>query len=266
MLEASQLLHGGMAQATRLLRQGGWAAIASGFADEHHLRVGDAFSLPTPSGAAPFRVAAIMTNSGWPPGAITINSADFSRYWQTTSASALEVELKPGIGAAAGKRSVEAAIGDRPGLSVRTSGERDAESEASARQGLQTLSEISTLLLIAAGLAVASALSAAVWQRRTRLASLKIQGYDSGQLWRALLMESAITVGIGCIVGAVVGVYGHALAGRWLKLTTGFPAPFAVAPGQVALTLILITIVTLAVIAVPGFAAAQVPARAGFQD
>jgi putative ABC transport system permease protein len=266
MLEASQLLHGGTAQATRLLRQGGWAAIASGFADEYHLRVGDSFSLPTPSGAAPFRVAAIMTNSGWPPGAITINNEDFSHYWQTTDPSALEVGLKPGIGAAAGKRSVEAAIGDQPGLSVRTSGERDAESEASARQGLQTLSEISTLLLIAAGLAVASALSAAVWQRRTRLASLKIQGYDAGQLWRALLMESAITVGIGCIVGAVVGVYGHALAGRWLKLTTGFPAPFAVAPGQVALTLILITIVTLAVIAVPGFAAAQVPARAGFQD
>ncbi len=266
MLEASQLLHGELKQATRLLRAHGWAAVSSAFAGERHLRLGDAFALPTPSGTAMFRTAAIMTNSGWPPGTITINSRDYSRYWQTSDPSALEVSLRPGVNALAGRRAVRAALGSRQGLSVRTSEERDRQSEASARQGLETLAEISTLLLIAAGLAVASALSAAVWQRRARLASLKIQGYDSDQLWRALLLESAITVGVGCLVGAVIGVYGHALAGRWLTLTTGFPAPFAVAPSQIALTLVLISAVALAVIAIPGFAASRVPARAGFQD
>ena len=266
MVEASQLLHGDLAQATQLLRQGGWAAVSSAFAGEHHLHLGEEFSLPTPSGTATFRTAAIMTNSGWPPGTITINSQDYSRYWRTADPSALEVSLLPGVNAAAGRRAVTAALGSRQGLSVRTSGERDRQSEASARQGLETLAEISTLLLIAAGLAVASALSAAVWQRRARLASLKIQGYDSSQLWRALLLESAITVGVGCAIGGVVGVYGHALAGRWLTLTTGFPAPFSIAPMQVAVTLTLITAVALAVIAIPGFAASRVPARAGFQD
>jgi putative ABC transport system permease protein len=266
MVEASQLLHGDLARTTQRLRQGGWAAVSSAFADERHLHVGDAFSLPTPSGTTTFKTAAIMTNSGWPPGTITINSEDYSRYWQTVDPSALEVSLLPGVSPAAGRRAVIAALGHRPGLSVQTSGERDRQSDASARQGLETLAEISTLLLIAAGLAVASALSAAVWQRRARLASLKIQGYDSSQLWRALLLESAITVGVGCAIGGVVGVYGHALAGRWLTLTTGFPAPFAVAPTQVALTLTLITAVALAVIAIPGFAASRVPARAGFQD
>jgi putative ABC transport system permease protein len=266
MLEASQLLHGDLARATQLLRESGWAAVSSAFANERGLHLGDTFSLPAPSGAATFRTAAIMTNSGWPPGTITINTRDYSRYWQTTDPSALEVGLRPGIGAVAGRRAVKAALGSRQGLSVRTSEERDRQSEASARQGLETLAEISTLLLIAAGLAVASALSAAVWQRRARLASLKIQGYDSDQLWRALLLESTITVGVGCIVGGVVGIYGHALAGRWLTLTTGFPAPFSVAPTQVALTLTLITAVALTVIAIPGFAASRVPARVGFQD
>jgi putative ABC transport system permease protein len=266
MLESSQLLHGDLARATQLLRAGGWAAISSAFADERGLHLGDTFSLPAPSGTATFRTAAIMTNSGWPPGTITIDARDYSRYWQTTDPSALEVNLQPGASAAAGRRAVQGALGSRQGLSVRTSAERDRQSEASARQGLETLAEISTLLLIAAGLAVASALSAAVWQRRVRLATLKIQGYDSDQLWRALLLESTITVGVGCIVGAVVGVYGHALAGRWLTLTTGFPAPFSVAPAQVALTLMLITVVALAVIAIPGFAASRVPARLGLQD
>lgn len=266
MVEASQLLHGDLARTTRLLRGRGWAAVSSAFAGEHHLHLGDRFSLPTPSGVVPFRTAAIMTNSGWPPGTITIDNRDYSRYWQTTDPSALEVSLAPGVGAAAARRALVSALGHRPGLSVRTSGERDRQSEISARQGLETLAEISTLLLIAAGLAVASALSAAVWQRRARLASLKIQGYDSSQLWRALLLESAITVGVGCAIGGVLGIYGHALAGRWLTLTTGFPAPFAIAPAQILVTLTLITTVALAVIAIPGFAASRVPARAGFQD
>ena len=74
MLEASQLLHGELKRATQLLRHGGWAAVSSAFADERHLHLGDAFSLPTPSGTATFRTAAIMTNSGWPPGTITINT------------------------------------------------------------------------------------------------------------------------------------------------------------------------------------------------
>jgi putative ABC transport system permease protein len=266
MVEASQLLHGDLARATRLLRGGGWAAVSSAFAGERHLHPGDTFSLPTPSGTATFRTAAIMTNSGWPPGTVTIDSHDYSRYWQTVDPSALEVNLLPGVGAAAGRRAIAAALGHRPGLTIRTSGERERQSEASARQGLETLAEISTLLLIAAGLAVASALSAAVWQRRARLASLKIQGYDSSQLWCALLLESAITVGVGCAIGGAIGIYGHALAGRWLTLTTGFPAPFEIGPAQVALTLTLVTAVALAVIAIPGFAASRVPPRAGFQD
>jgi putative ABC transport system permease protein len=266
MIEASQLLHGDAKRATALLRGRGWVAVSSAFATEHRLVVGDPFTLPTPSGPVPFRVAAVMTNSGWPPGTITIDSADYRRYWQTADPSALEVTLRKGVRPQAGRRAVTAALGNRSGLSVRTSGERDRQSEISARQGLETLAEISTLLLIAAGLAVAAALSAAVWQRRARLASLKIQGYDAGQLWRALLLESALTVSVGCAIGGAIGVYGHALAGRWLTLTTGFPAPFAVAPLQIALTLILISAVALIVIALPGRLAAGVPASTGFLE
>jgi putative ABC transport system permease protein len=147
-----------------------------------------------------------------------------------------------------------------------TFGERQSQYRANARQGLHALSEISTLLLISAALAVASALSAAIWQRRARLASLKIQGYDTAQLWRALLLESVIVLGAGCAIGALAGVYGHALASRWLRLTTGFPAPFGVAVDQVVLTLGLLAAIALAVIALPGLMAARAPARTSFQE
>ena len=266
MLESSQILQGDFGQADALMRRGGWAAVSNGFAREHHLGVGSPFALPTPSGAERLRVAAITTNSGWPPGTITMNSSDFARAWHTTDASALEVILRPGVSPATGVRSVQEAIGRRSGLSVRDATARAAEAKASARQGLHTLSQIWTLLLIAAALAVAAALSATIWQRRARLASLKIQGYHPAQLWGGLLLESGLMLGLGSLTGAVVGVYGHALASRWLTATTGFPAPFSIGAPQVLLTLGLITFIGLAVLALPVFAATRVSVRLSLQE
>jgi putative ABC transport system permease protein len=266
MLESSQLLSGGFRRADALIRGGGWVAVSSDLAGERDLKVGGTFELPTPSGAVRPRVAAITTNSGWPAGTITLNSADYSRWWDTTEATALEVNLRPGVGAVAGVRAIRATLGAHTGLSARTSAESAAEADASARQGLSSLGQIAKLLLIAAALAVAAALCATVWQRRARLASLKIQGYHPGQLWGGLLLESGVMLGLGSGVGALVGVYGHALAGHWLTITTGFPAPFSIGVAQVFLTLALITAIALVVIALPGLAVARVSSSAGLQE
>ena len=166
-LQSSQLLEGNYLHASRLIRQGGWAAISAGFASERGLRVGDRFYLPTPAGAEPLGVAAITTNAGWPSGAITISTADYRKYWLTADPSAIEVNLKPGVTPLVGRRTVSAALGARPGLWVQTRAQREAQFDGSAAQALRPLGEISTLLLVAAALAVAFALSAAIWQRRT---------------------------------------------------------------------------------------------------
>jgi putative ABC transport system permease protein len=266
MILSSQLLKGKLSTATGQLRKDGWATISSGLASEHGLEVGDSFLLPTPSGPVRFGVAAITTNIGWPSGTITINTHDYSRWWQSTNPTTLAISLQPGVSSAAGKRAVEHALGPMSVLRVQSAGERIAEVESTVAQGLRSLSEIATLLLIAAALAVASALSATIWQRRARLASLKIQGYDTAQLWRALLLESAIVLGIGCAVGAILGVYGHALASRALIQITGFPAPFSIDIPQIAITFALLASISMAVIALPGLLAARVPARVSLQE
>jgi putative ABC transport system permease protein len=265
-IPASQLLQGSAAGAARLLAEGGWATVSGGFAAEHHLHLGAAFTLATPAGPARLGVAAITTNLGWAPGAIIMSASEFRRHWPGEPPTALEVNLEPGVAPSAGSAAVAAAIRPWPGLAVQTLAQRDAQYAADSRQGLNALREIATLLLIAAALAVASALSAALWQRRARLASLKIQGYTTAQLWRAMLLESTIVLGVGSAVGAVAGVYGHALATRWLRLTTGFPAPFAVGLERVFLTLVLLGMIAIAVISLPGLIAARAPARASFQE
>lgn len=265
MLQASQMVSGELHRATERLRRGGWAAIPEGFAAEHHLRVGRSFTLPTPAGLAPLRVAAITTNVGWPPGGITLNTADYQRYWQTANPAALEVSLRPGVSWAAGRRAVAQALAPT-GLQVQTSRERIQQFEGNLREGLHSLADISTLLLLMAALSLAAALSTAIWQRRNRLAAFKTQGYDRWQLWRSLLLESAIVLGIGAVDGAILGVYGHALANRWLRISTGFPAPFSPQVVQVLVALLLVAGIALAVIALPGYKAATVPDAVSFKE
>jgi putative ABC transport system permease protein len=265
-IEGSQIVEGDLASAEARLRGSGWAGVSSGFAAERGLHVGSSFTLPTPSGQARLRVAAVTTNIGWTPGALTLSAADFRRWWRTSVPTAFEVQLKRGVPPAAGRAAVRRAPGDRRGLVVQTLAQREAVYRTSARQGLRTLGQISTLLLITAALAVAAALSAAIWMRRAWFASLKTKGFSSVQLLRTLLWESAIVLSVGCLVGAVLGVYGHALASRWLEMSTGFPAPFAFGETQVIAVLGIVAGIALTIVALPGLRAARVSPQAAFQE
>ncbi len=266
MILSSQLIGGGLAHAESLMRQRGWATVSSGFSSEHGLQLGDSFILPTPSGVVPFRVAAITTNIGWPPGTITLNTTDYSRYWQSANPTTLAVNVRPGITPAASVRTIRQTLGAGTGLRVQTAGERIAEVEAIARQGLSILNDVSSLLLLISVLALTAALTATIYQRHGRLASLKAQGYVRWQLWRGVLLESAVVLVIGCFDGALFGLYGHALADRYLRINTGFPAPFSVGWVQIALTLVAVGGASLAVISVPGYSAAGIAPELSFQE
>ncbi len=262
----SQLLEGNVARADALMRGSGWAAVSDGFAKERDLHPGDSFTLPTPAGEARLRVAAVTTNLGWPSGTITINTEDYRRYWQVADPTTLAVRLRPGVTPGEGKRGIERVLGFPPGLRVQTAAQRIEEVKRSTAQGLAILSQISILLLISSALALAAALSTAIHQRRSRLAALKAQGFDRLQLWRSLLLESVVIVGVGSVDGALLGLYGHALADRYLRLSSGFPAPFNVGAVGLGVTLVLIAGISLAVIALPGYSAAGVPTQASFQE
>lgn len=266
MIPASQMLEGDLQQATARLRQGGWATASAAVADERDIDIGDRISLPTPTGDATFRLAATTMNFGWIPGAVTINARDYATAMGTRAPSAIEVDLEPGVSPVQGKRIVSQALGADIGLTVQTRGEREAQYYEFGREGVSRLSQIAGLLLLAAALAVACALAATLWQRRPRLAALKIQGARRAQLWQAMLFETGLLVVVGCLVGAILGIYGHLLAGRFLRITTGFAAPFEVEPHQLLVATGLVAGVALAISAVPGYLAASVPARASLRE
>jgi len=262
----SQIQEGTAAGVATRLREGGWLTISQQLAEQLHVRAGQAVTLPTPSGPVSYRIAATTTNLGWSSGAIVLSTADYGRAWGTADASGLEVDVRPGYSAAAVKRSIQAALGPSSALVVQTSGERAAQADALARQGLSRMSQITLLLMVAAALAMAAAIGAGIWQRRSSLASLRIHSFSPWQLRGVLICESVLVLGSGGLLGALAGGYGHLLCDRYLRLTTGFPAPFAFEGVHTMQTILLIVLGALLVLAIPGYIASEVPPQLALQE
>jgi putative ABC transport system permease protein len=254
----SQLVAGSLPIALARLREGGWAILTKAVAADHGLRIGQRFALPTPHPMT-LRIAALITNLGWPPGAVILNPADYVRAWGSASPSAYNVALQPGASPQQVSSEIRAALGPASALSIQTAQQRDETQLAASHQGLSRLTQISTILLIATVLAMSIAMSTLIWQRRPQFARMKAQGYDQGVLWRALLLESGVLLGAGCSIGAVFGIYGQLLLSHALAAVTGFPIVFS-ASAPIALgTFAFVSAVAVAIVALPGYRAANVP-------
>lgn len=261
----SQLLHGDYAEATRRIRSGGWAVVADALAGKHDLSIGDDFVLPSPRPTR-FRVAAISTNIGWPAGAIIVNADDFARAWGSAEPTAYQVLLAPGASASAVRAEMQRTLRRYSGFAVETAQQRVTRHRAASRQGLARLTQIAILVLAAAVLAMSAAMGGMIWQRRARLARLKVDGMTEGELWRAMLLESALLLGAGCLTGAVFGLYGQVLLSRALATVTGFPVVYSVATTVALTSLLIVTAVAVAIVALPGLLAARVRPGVGLQD
>jgi putative ABC transport system permease protein len=259
MVPPSQILRGDSRQVRARLRAGGWITLSQQLASANHLRPGDMFTLPTPTGPAGFRIAATTTNLGWSAGAIVLNATDYRRAWASTNPSALEIDVRPGYGLHAIRDKILRVLGPGSALQVQTSSQRAATADALARQGLARLTQISLLLIIAAALAMAAAMGAAIWQRRPSLASLRIQSYQPHQLRGLLICESGLVLGVGCLFGACAGTYAHLLMDHYLKLTTGFPTATSIQGVQTIEVLLLVLAAALLALAAPGYVASRTP-------
>ncbi|HEV3320844.1 MAG TPA: FtsX-like permease family protein [Solirubrobacteraceae bacterium] len=262
----SQMVSGDLAQATARLRRGGWAVVSQALAAEHRLRIGQRFTLPAPRPIV-LRVAALSTNIGWPPGAIVISANDYVRAWPGEGVSAYGITLRAGVSPAEGRREVQRALGAAgAGLTVETRSEREQRLRAASRQGLSRLTQITDLVLIAAILAMTTAMGAMIWQRRPLLADMKVDGFDKGVLWRSLLIESVLLLGVGCSIGALFGLCGQLLLSHTLAVVTGFPVVASIGALVAIGSLLAVTCVAVAIVAVPGYLAVRVRAAIVLQD
>jgi putative ABC transport system permease protein len=258
---SGQIVSGDADTAARRLREGGWVVVSRQIASEQHVGVGGTLRLPTPSGLAALRVAATSTNFAWPTGVMFLSTGDYARLWHTSAPTALGLELRPGASAPGVQAALARALGPRSGLEISSAAARQGKIEASAREGLGQLGEISTLLLIAAIVAMATALTSAIWQRRVALAALRLSGVRPARLRRILAIESALILGAGCITGALAGSYGQVVVDGYLKRVTGFPVAGVEASLRPLEVFVLVVVAALAIGAVPSWLGSRVSPR-----
>jgi putative ABC transport system permease protein len=264
-IPTGQLIAGNPQIATERIRAGGWLMVSAAIAKQQHLHIGQSFLLPSPNPTR-FRIAGLGTNLGWPPGAIMLNAEDYERAWGSSDPSALEVSLRPGVSATAGVQAVRGALGAESGLEVQTAHQRELGFRATARQGLSRLTQISTLVLVAAVLAMAATMGAMIWQRRVRLADMKVDGFNRGVLWRALMWESALLLGAGCSLGALFGLFGQVLLSRALSTVTGFPVAYAPGFHPAVASFALVSATAMLIVAIPGGLATRVGPAIALSD
>ncbi|HEY7962157.1 MAG TPA: ABC transporter permease [Solirubrobacteraceae bacterium] len=262
----SQIVSGNPTSTMTRLREGGWVAVSKKIAEEGNVRLGGSFSLPTPTGVAKFRLAATTTNFGWAAGAVVMDTTDYSRFWATSQPTALGVTLKPGTNVEGVRRSINAVLGPNSGLETLTASARTSRFDALAGEGLSRLGDISTLLVVAAIMAMAAALGSNIWQRRVPLAGLRLSGAKPPRLRRILLVESSLMLSAGCIAGAAAGIYGQIVIDGYLVHVTGFPVATLAAGWRPLEILGLVVLAVLAVVAIPGWVASRVPAALALEE
>lgn len=257
---AGQLLDGNTSLAGIRIRDGGWVILSQALGAEHHLRVGQTFTLPAPRPIR-LRVAGLSTNLGWAPGAMILNPTDYAHAWASSDPSAYQLQLQPGASPIAVRTAAADVLGPRNALVAETAAQRERRHYALAGQGLSRLTQIRLLVLIAALLAVTGAIGAMIWQRRELVAFMKCDGYPRSVLLRWLLYESAVLLGTGCFAGAAFGLYGQLLGSHFLAGVTGFPVAFNVEAFSAVSTFGLVTLAAVAITTLPGYLVVRVPAQ-----
>ncbi len=264
-ISSTQLVEGSLAAATRRFREGGWVVVSQAIAAERHLRVGSRFALPTPVPIS-LRVAAIGTNLGWPPGALILNAADYARAWGSSAPSAYLLDVQPNATVAQVEAEATAALRPSSGLVAQSTQQRIDHGRKTSQAGLAQLHQISDMVLLAAVLAMAAAMSTLIWQRRPRLAQQQVEGFYRTTLWVALLIETSLLLGTGCLVGALFGIYGQLLLSHALATVTGFPIVASTGALVALLSFTAVTGAAVLVVALPGYAATRVRPSTLFAD
>jgi putative ABC transport system permease protein len=198
---------------------------------------------------------------------VIVNADQYRAAWGSEDISAYQLLAKPGIAPETLAAQARSALGGGgAALTVQTAAAHEARLRAITRQGLQRLSQISTLILVAAVMAMAAAMGAMIWQRRPRLAKLKLEGFPHGELWRTIVLESLLLLGVGCFSGALCGLFGQQLLDRALNIVINYPVVGSVGVIVALSSLALVTAAAVLMVAIPGWFAARVPAGLALQD
>jgi putative ABC transport system permease protein len=223
------------------------AIVSKGYADDHGLRVGSAFTLTSSNGRPiPVRVMAISDPEGDLLGDVLVSQASFDAHFPRPSDMYVFVRTADGTSSAV-TEGIDRAIAGFPEVDSHTrSGWIDFRGK-DAQQFLTLLYVLLALSVIVSLFGMVNALVLTVFERTREIGMMRAVGMTRRQVRRMVRNESIITALIGAGLGLPLGVV---IAGA---MAAALDTPF-VLPVQ---TLVIVTIVAI----IAGVLAAIAPAR-----
>jgi putative ABC transport system permease protein len=92
------------------------------------------------------------------------------------------------------------------------------------------------------------------------------EGFARRELWATILLESSLLLAVGCVTGALFGLYGQKLLDRALAQVINFPVVYSLAAIPALSSLAVVLAAAVAIVSIPGYLAAGVPAAVALQD
>jgi putative ABC transport system permease protein len=95
---------------------------------------------------------------------------------------------------------------------------------------------------------------------------LRLSGATPGDLRRILLIEATMMLGVGCLTGAIAGIYGEVIIDGFLRHVTGFPLASILTGTRPLEVFVLVPVLAVVIMAIPVRRASRVSAGIALEN
>jgi len=240
---------GDLGEAERAAVAGTGALVSDTFSNRYHVGVGDTVVLPSPSGAASFRVAAVYFEPGFPDlGLVYLDRAVYRRLWQDRTVDMIQPILEPAADRAAISAEIRARWGSRFALFIVTVEQFRRQVEMLGEMAMALAWPVIAIAVAIAALALVNAMLAAIVERTRSIGLQRALGATRAQVRRSLLIEAGLIGLLGAVLGVVTGSAVGYLAVEVLMrgifgMTVSFAYPLLAVLGGASLSIALAVLV-----------------------
>jgi putative ABC transport system permease protein len=188
----------------RELAAGNNAVVSEPFANKHHVKAGDAITLPLGEQRVTFRVIDIFYDYGHEAGYIVLDWGTLRRYLPDTAPTNLAVYLAPGADLDRTRAAIHKVIANKS-LMMLSNGEIRQQAIRVFDQTFAITYAVEAISILVAIGGVAGALISIVIDRRREFGVLRYLGGTSAQIRKLILVEAGLIGILANVLGLALG-------------------------------------------------------------
>src|SRR5215472_14837654 len=244
---------GDAARARELVPGGKGLLVSNIFASRWGVKVGDTLGLDSPTAHLDLPIAGVIESNGqaWLEGVIYFDRSLYKQYWQDSRAWGLDVDLEPGVDAAAIRDKIQALASDGQLLFIMTGDEVRRFIKGAVEGNIDRLFRFFYAQMLIAGfvaaIGIVNTLVISVWDRRREIGIIRAVGGTRGQIAGMVVIEAFALGMLGLAAAALKGFFDTYFMTRTAAaIFGGYSVPFHLPWGLMILSIPIVAVVALA--------------------